>query len=187
MRSTAKRDAPTRGQVKRGQAKGQQRSGSRVGAADKSAARILLAIEVVHPRAVQAGRVLRAAARDSAASLRLRGRELSLSLVSDRAIRALNRDWRGKDRATDVLSFPQQDAAGALIGDVVISLPTALRQAEAGGWSLARELRRLLAHGLLHCLGHDHVTPAQAARMARAERRLLGRDGLVGAALSDAH
>ena len=158
---------------------------SAVKRSERATARIQLAIESKHPRAVQAGRILRAAARDYAALLRLDRRELSLSLVSDRAIRALNRDWRGKDRATDVLSFPQEDAGGVLIGDVVISLPTALRQAEAGGWSLARELRRLLAHGLLHCLGHDHGTPAQALRMARAERRLLGRDGLVGAALSD--
>lgn len=151
---------------------------------------MLLTTEVSHPRAAQAGRVLRAAARGALRELRLDGRELSLALVSDRRIRALNAAWRGKDRATDVLSFPQDaDAAGARgaggpIGDVVISLPTALRQAREGGWGLARELRRLLAHGLLHCLGHDHETPAQARRMARAEELLLGRAGMVGEALS---
>jgi probable rRNA maturation factor len=153
----------------------------------RNPARVLLAVEVEHPRAAQAGRVLRTAARGYARALKLDGRELSLSLVSDRGIRALNRRFRGQDRATDVLSFPQAEPrarGGGPVGDVVISLPAALRQAGEGGWSLARELRRLLAHGLLHCLGHDHGTRAQALRMARAERRLLGREGMVGASLA---
>jgi probable rRNA maturation factor len=132
------------------------------------------------PRAAHAGTVLRAAARQQLASLRL-SRELSLTLVSDRRMRALNRRWRGKDRSTDVLSFPQH---GVSIGDVVISLDTARKQAREGGWPLSAELRRLLAHGLLHCLGHDHHNRAAARRMAAAERRLLGRDGMVGDSLS---
>jgi len=127
-----------------------------------------------------AGTIVRAAARHQLASLRVR-REVSLTLVSDRRMRALNRRWRGKDSSTDVLSFPQH---GASIGDVVISLQRARRQAREGGWPLAAELRRLLAHGLLHCLGHDHHNRAAARRMASAERRLLGRDGLVGDSLS---
>jgi probable rRNA maturation factor len=135
---------------------------------------VRLSVEV--GRGVHAGRVLRAAARENLAALRL-SRELSVMLVSDRRMRALNREWRGKDRPTDVLSFPQH---GASVGDVVISLDTARRQAREGGWSLAAELRRLLVHGLLHCLGHDHHTAAQAQRMAAAERRLLGRQGMVG-------
>jgi probable rRNA maturation factor len=133
--------------------------------------------------------VLRKAAR---AQLRVLGqshRELSVSLVSDRTIRRLNREHRGKDVATDVLSFPQEERAAARrargpIGDVVISLDKALAQASEGGWSLARELERLLAHGLLHCLGHDHETPIDARKMARAEQSLLGRDGLVGSSLA---
>jgi len=124
-----------------------------------------------------AASVLRAAAQQQLAALGA-SRELSLTLVSDRRMRALNREWRGKDRPTDVLSFPQH---GASIGDVVISLGAARRQAREGGWSLAAELRRLLAHGLLHCLGHDHHTAQEARRMAAAERRLLGRPGMVGA------
>ena len=132
------------------------------------------------PGAGYAARVLREAAKKQSARLGLT-RELSLALVRDRRMRALNREWRGKDRPTDVLSFPQH---GRSIGDVVISLDTARRQAREGGWSLAAELRRLLAHGLLHCLGHDHQTAAQARRMAAAERRLLGREGMVGASLS---
>jgi len=127
-----------------------------------------------------AARTLRAAARRQLASLRL-DRELSLTLVSDRRMRTLNKEWRGNDRPTDVLSFPQH---GASVGDVVISLDTARRQAREGGWSVAAELRRLLAHGLLHCLGHDHDDPRAARRMAAAERRLLGRRGMVGDALA---
>ena len=118
------------------------------------------------------------------AALRWLGRDerLSLSIVSDREMRALNRRYRRKDRPTDVLSFPLEER-GAL-GDVVISIDTARRQAREGGWSLSRELRRLLAHGILHCRGHDHDAPADARRMAAAEQRLLGRAGLVGESLA---
>ena len=109
------------------------------------------------------------------------GAGATVAFVSDRAMRELNRKWRGKRGTTDVLSFPQH---GASIGDVVISLQRARRQAREGGWPLAAELRRLLAHGLLHCLGHGHQNRAAARRMASAERRLLGHDGLVGDSLS---
>jgi probable rRNA maturation factor len=67
---------------------------------------------------------------------------------------------------------------------VVISLDTARRQAREGGWPLATELRRLLAHGILHCRGYDHERAADARRMAAAERRLLGAKGMVGDSLS---
>jgi probable rRNA maturation factor len=112
--------------------------------------------------------------------------------VTDREMRALNKKWRKKDVPTDVLAFPAAAAKkkkfffpGA--GDVVISLDTARRQAREGGWPLAVELRRLLAHGLLHCLGYDHHLPAASRRMARAEERLLGRAGMVGASLAHLH
>ncbi|TMB26321.1 MAG: rRNA maturation RNase YbeY [Deltaproteobacteria bacterium] len=124
-----------------------------------------------------AASVLRAAAR------RWVREDVSIALVSDRESRSLNRRWRGKDRPTDVLSFPLQEP-GAL-GDVVISIDTARRQAREGGWSLAMELRRLLAHGILHCRGYGHDAPAEARRMAAAERRLLGFDGMVGASFSE--
>jgi probable rRNA maturation factor len=136
------------------------------------------------PGGEYAGRVLREAGMDMLRKLHLRG-ELSVALVTDSAIRRLNREWRRIDRPTDVLSFPQEDegAAGAgVLGDVAISLDTARRQAREGGWTVAAELRRLLAHGLLHCLGHDHGVGSQARRMAAAERRLLGREGMVGEA-----
>jgi rRNA maturation RNase YbeY len=103
--------------------------------------------------------------------------ELSVLLVSDRVIRRLNRAWRGKDRPTDVLSFAQLEGAGPspapLLGDVVISVPTAKRQARARGETLAAEGERLLIHGLLHLLGYDHErSAAEARRMQRREHAL---------------
>ena len=97
----------------------------------------------------------------------------SVWLAGDRVVRALNRQWRGKDRPTDVLSFPQDGAAGPELGDVVISYDTAQRQARDGGWTLAEEVTRLLVHGFLHLQGYDHVRGGrQAARMRREELRL---------------
>ena len=129
-----------------------------------------------------AARVVRAAATAQLLKAGARG-ELSILLVSDTRMRRLNDSYRGKDRPTDVLSFPQ---GGGVVGDVVISLDTARRQAREGGWSLSRELRQLLAHGILHCLGHDHDDPRAARRMAAAERRLLGGEGMVGVTLAAA-
>lgn len=127
-------------------------------------------------RGEYAARIVRAAAREWLATLGYA--EVSLSLVPDSEMRQLNRRFRGKDKPTDVLSFPLQEGRRHL-GDVVISLDTARRQAKEGGWPLSVELRRLLAHGLLHCAGHDHETPRDARRMQRAERRLLGARGMV--------
>jgi probable rRNA maturation factor len=116
--------------------------------------------------------------------------ELSVTLTSDRAIRALNRDWRGVDSATDVLSFSQLEESGAappasrasrnfagvLLGDVVISIDTALAQAREYGVAPAARLRRLLIHGFLHLLGYDHDrSPADARRMFARERALLAK------------
>jgi phosphate starvation-inducible PhoH-like protein len=97
--------------------------------------------------------------------------ELSIVLVSDGEMQRLNRRWRRKDRPTDVLSFPLD--AGGLLGDVVISVDTARRQAAEQGTTLGREADRLLIHGLLHLLGYDHErSPAEARRMQRRERAL---------------
>ncbi len=95
-------------------------------------------------------------------------------LTSDREMRRLNRTYRGKDAPTDVLSFPGQDTAeGRHLGDVVIAVPVARRQAAAAGHSSEREIRILLLHGVLHCLGHDHET--DDGTMERLERRLRRR------------
>jgi probable rRNA maturation factor len=133
-----------------------------------------------HARGAAAARRLARRARGYLAALGQSQAELSLLLVGDRAIRALNRRWRGKDRATDVLSFPAA-GPGPLLGDVVISLDTADRAAQEEGRTLGAELDRYLAHGILHLLGHDHERPAEARRMATAEDALVG-EGMVTAA-----
>ncbi len=117
---------------------------------------------------------------ERAAPSRARG-DVSIALVNDRAIRRLNREHRGKDIATDVLSFPNRvEAAGPrpdlFLGDLAIALGVARRQAREHGHALGVELRILALHGLLHLLGYDHET--DRGRMARAEARLGRRAGL---------
>lgn len=122
------------------------------------------------------GRALVATARRLLAALERERSAVSLTLVRDEAIRALNRQYRGKDSATDVLSFPLDDTGVTgeepLLGDVVISVDTARRQAADYDAPLQRELYRLLIHGLLHLLGHDHVRAGERRVMEREERRL---------------
>ena len=101
--------------------------------------------------------------------------EVTVALVSDGRMRALNRTFRGKDYATDVLSFPVIDQPG-LLGDIVIATGVAARQADDAGHSVATELRILALHGLLHLLGYDH--DSDDGRMARAEARLRKKGGL---------
>jgi len=115
-------------------------------------------------------RVLRAAAQ----ALRVRG-ELALVLAGDGLLRRLNRDYRGKDEATDVLSFPGGGGEAGL-GDVVISVARAERNARGLGRTLAQELEVLALHGFLHVLGYDHET--DDGTMERLEGRL--RRGLLG-------
>jgi probable rRNA maturation factor len=97
---------------------------------------------------------------------------LGVRFASDRELRRVNRDYRGKDQPTDVLSFPGDDAGdeGHHVGDILISVPTARRQAAERGHEPGREIRTLLLHGLLHCLGYDHET--DRGEMERLERRL---------------
>jgi probable rRNA maturation factor len=116
------------------------------------------------------------------APARARG-EVAIAIVSDARIRALNRQFRRKDQATDVLSFPSATpralrlAPGAL-GDIVVAQGVARRQAREAGHSYAAELKVLAMHGLLHLLGYDHHDPADGGRMARLERRLRAQGGL---------
>jgi probable rRNA maturation factor len=99
---------------------------------------------------------------------------LSITLLNDDAIRELNRKHRGRDQATDVLSFPAGAELGPeqLLGDVVISVETARRQAADYDAALQTEIYRLLIHGLLHVLGYDHERPAERAEMEAEEQRL---------------
>ena len=94
--------------------------------------------------------------------------------MTDREIHVLNRQYRGKDKPTDVLSFPLADELQPfLLGDVVISVETAAHQAQQRGHSLRKELQTLLIHGVLHLLGYDHeVSRSEAVRMHRKEREV---------------
>jgi probable rRNA maturation factor len=103
--------------------------------------------------------------------------ELSIAIVLDDEIAALNFEHRGKRSATDVLSFSllegeYSDQRGKLLGDVVIGIETAARQARAAHRGLNEEVARLLIHGILHLLGWDHEESAEANLMRREERRL---------------
>ncbi len=100
--------------------------------------------------------------------------ELSLVFCDDPFIHGLNRDYRGKDKPTDVLSFPQELEHG-MLGDLVISIPTAQRQADERSQSLQRELEWLVLHGSLHLLGYDDETEEEAAEMDRKARAVLAR------------
>ena len=120
-----------------------------------------------------------------AAPARAKG-EVALALISDARMRTLNRAFRGKDYATDVLSFPAQrsaaspplpdGAASGFLGDIVIASGVAARQADDAGHSVATELRVLALHGLLHLLGYDH--DRDDGEMKRVERRLRRAAGL---------
>ena len=95
--------------------------------------------------------------------------ELGITLTNNETIQALNREWRGKDKPTDVLSFPINEKPSGygyyLLGDVVISIPFAKKQAEEIGFSYKEEVLRLLIHGILHLLGYDHEKSDEEAKI----------------------
>lgn len=130
------------------------------------------------PAAARSGspsaRALAGFLRKAQAAVRLRG-EVTVLLTSDAAIRRLNRQFRGKNKATDVLSFPTEPIqnlrpAERVAGDLAISLPTARRQAAECGHALAIELKVLILHGLLHLAGYDHES--DSGQMERREKTL---------------
>jgi len=148
-----------------------------------------VAIEVVNRQrlcAIDAEQIARVAAAALEGAGR-RGASLTVAFVRDPAIRKMNRQFRGKDYATDVLSFPvanAQDEAGFslsesanFLGDMVIATDTAQRQAREAGHALARELSELVIHGTLHLCGYDHET--DNGEMNRLELRL--RKKILGA------
>jgi len=106
--------------------------------------------------------------------------ELSIVITDDATIHGLNRQWRDKDKPTDVLSFPQEQGPvdpstfWGHLGDVVISAETAAAQAPVYNHGFEDEMRRLLVHGILHLVGHDHIHGGrQAAKMKLEEERLV--------------
>lgn len=103
---------------------------------------------------------------------------VSIMLCDDATIHPLNRDYRDKDKPTDVLSFAQREGEFAflndnLLGDVIISMETTIRQAQERQHSTETELRVLLVHGLLHLLGYDHIEDDEAEVMEAKEREIL--------------
>jgi probable rRNA maturation factor len=109
--------------------------------------------------------------------------EMSLAFVGDRTMRRINREYRGIDRTTDVLSFSYVDEphAGGVIGEIFVSPTVAERQAEEAGCPVAEEVARLTVHGLLHVLGYDHDTPQTRRSMLRRQERYLKRFGELAA------
>jgi len=131
-----------------------------------------------NPRA--AGVVVRRAVRQAAAALSTRPADLAIVLTDDAAMRRLNRDWRGIDAATNVLSFATRHRAnrqgkqlGSHLGDLVLAYETVKREARREGKSFDHHLAHLAVHGFLHLLGYDHQSDSQARRMESAERAIL--------------
>ena len=111
--------------------------------------------------------------------------ELSVALANDERVRELNRQWRARDKATNVLSFPsQQIAVGErpptpMLGDIVFAYETCAREAEAQSKSFRAHFTHLAVHGLLHLYGHDHEADDEAETMEDLERRILARLGIA--------
>lgn len=139
-------------------------------------------VSVVSPRGLaRAAAPLRALV---LAALALEGRgagEVSVALADDAALRALNRDWRGLDRATDVLSFGYDGGEGPVSGDIAVSLERVREQAKRFRVSPGRELARVVVHGALHLAGLDHGHTAARRRMRAREDRVLraGREAIA--------
>lgn len=114
--------------------------------------------------------------RAAASACRVAGRpvQATVLLADDRTLRRLNTDHRGKAKPTNVLTFPVADGAG----DVALALGTIRREAAAAGKRLSAHAAHLVAHGVLHLLGHDHLSAGEARRMERAETRAMRAIGL---------
>jgi len=134
------------------------------------------------PEAIRGSKVdvvqLRKRARTILSAIGQSRSELSIALVDDPTIAELNGQWRDKPRATDVLSFSLvegdfADHRGGMLGDVVISVETAASQAQERHRSLDETVTRLLVHGVMHLIGHDHEDDDEAKIMAAEERRVL--------------
>ncbi|MDX1581395.1 MAG: rRNA maturation RNase YbeY [Alphaproteobacteria bacterium] len=112
-----------------------------------------------------------------ASGLRLRERGISLLLADDAVMRPLNRDWRGRDKSTNVLSFPAADmpmpGEAPSLGDLVLAYETVEQEAIGQDKSVGDHTAHLLVHGLLHLLGYDHEDEAEAEEMEKLERAIL--------------
>jgi probable rRNA maturation factor len=118
---------------------------------------------------------LTGAAEAAAAAARLKG-GFTILLAGDRKLRALNHDFRGKDKPTNVLSFP---GAGGYAGDIALAYGVTKKEAKAAGKTVADHATHLVVHGVLHLAGHDHERPKQARVMEGLEAKILGRLGIA--------
>ena len=119
---------------------------------------------------------------DAIPALRRRKAEVNIVIVDARSGRRYNREFRGKDYATNVLSFPYEPLPGqrtALLGDLVICAPVVAREAADQGKRLREHYAHLTIHGVLHLLGYDHETEPEAGRMEALERRVLAGLGIA--------
>jgi probable rRNA maturation factor len=125
--------------------------------------------------------IVRRAAEAALADTNASGVEIGVVLTDDAKMRTLNRTWRGKDSATNVLSFPAPAGGSAeprLLGDVVLAYETIAREAAEQRISARDHLAHLTVHGMLHLLGHDHENDRDAEIMERLEREILARLGV---------
>lgn len=121
---------------------------------------------------------------DGPRSIAERNAGVAIVLTNDDAVRALNREWRGKDRPTNVLSFPAAPLPGLPemlqpLGDMALAFDTCAGEAAEDGKSLRDHTTHLIIHGLLHLIGYDHAESAEADRMEALERRILARLGIA--------
>jgi probable rRNA maturation factor len=134
------------------------------------------------PARTLARQAIAAAIEETGATLR-RGAEVTVHLVGDSYIQALNAKWRGNDAPTNVLSFPAVEAAGIgramMLGDIFVAFETLSREAGDEGKTLADHFSHLVVHGFLHLLGHDHVSGEDAEAMEALEIRALARLGVA--------
>ena len=116
--------------------------------------------------------------------------DMTIVLTDDAQLHELNREYLGVDAPTDVLSFPASETdpeTGApYLGDILISIPRAAQQAQAGGHPLEAEVQLLVVHGTLHLLGHNHADAQEKARMWKAQAEVLSRLGLSHVKIQDA-
>ena len=141
-------------------------------------------VRTVLQRAIGEAAAMTAVSGGKAALAATSGGELAIVLTDDSAIRALNRDWRGKDQPTNVLSFPAPAPSGSrpgqpgavrLMGDIVIAYETVEREARAEQRPFAHHLAHLAVHGFLHLVGHDHAVETEADAMEALEIAVLAR------------
>ena len=105
--------------------------------------------------------------------------EVAILLTDDAEMHQLNRDWRGKDKPTDVLSFPADEMEAPFLGDIAVGYGVARADAEERGLALSDHLTHLVIHGYLHLLGYDHMEDTEAAEMEAMEVRALATLGIA--------